>query len=359
MRFVCLTILALTCAAAADAAPQGQPQLGLAEKFPGDAGIDKHPSVVMVEDFEGKDVAGLRGQWDMMSNKENALEIDDQQRPEGSPGAQSLRITAKRGKNEGGFLNKILKPGYDELFARMYVRFDEKIGYLSHFCKLGGDIDPQPWPLGRAGSKAETWFKTGIEPAGQYSHTWPGISFPPPGAWLFYTYYPEMHSWQNEDGSTNGKPNPYYGNLFMPAEPALITRGRWICVEWTIKLNSAADKRDGSQRFWIDGHLVSDWSPGVNRGYWIRNQFRLRPDQPERSKPFEGFRWRTDMAIKLNEFKIESYVPDSNFARNEVYKAENPDFAIDTATAVVWFDHIVIAKEYIGPMAAGGPLKSP
>ena len=345
------SIVPILCAAVAVASEAAPVQLGIAAKFPGDAGLKASPSIVFIEDFEDGTIEGLKGRWDAVGNTENALAIDDDMKPEGSPGKHSLRITARKGKNEGGLINKIFKPGYDELYVRMYVRFDPKCGFLHHFCKLGGDIDPQPWGHGRAGQLAETWFKTGIEPAGGYTHTWPGSSFAPPGAWFFYSYYPEMHSWQNEDGTTNGKPNAYYGNRFQPEMPALIERGRWICVEWSIKLNSAADKRDGTQRFWIDGKLTGDWSPGTPKGYWMREQFRIRPDQPERAKPFEGFLWRKDMAMKINEFKIENYVSEEVFNNNAAYAKEHPDVAIDTDNLAVWFDHIVVSTEYIGPMA--------
>ena len=77
---------------------------------------------------------------------------------------------------------------------------------------------------------------------------------------------------------------------------------------------------------------------------------RIRPDQPEKQKPFEGFKWRTDPRIKLNKFKVENYVSDRSFAASEKYKKAHPDFRINDREATVWFDHIVVAKRYIGPM---------
>lgn len=35
---------------------------------------------------------------------------------------------------------------------------------------------------------------------------------------------------------------------------------------------------------------------------------------------------------------------------NDEYAAEHPDFLINIDTATVWFDDIVIAKKYVGPI---------
>lgn len=347
--FVALALLvpALTSAAEGASLPEGA---GLAAGFVADQGLAKHPSVIFVEDFEGKTVAELKGPWTSVGNQADALTLDSEMRPDGSAGSTSLRITGRKGHNEGGYLYKILDRGYDEVFARIYVRFHERYGLNHHFCKLGGDIDPKPWPVGRAGQRAETWFMTGLEPVTGVTHTWPPTSVALPGAWMFYTYYPAMHSWQTEHGATNGKPNAYYGNRFSTAQPQAIERGTWICLEWSIRLNTAPDNSDGAQRFWVDGKLIGNWEPGTPNGYWMRENFRIRPDQPERSKPFEGFQWRTDMAVQINQFKLENYVSQRTFEQMAKHLEQHPDSNIDAEASTVWFDHVVLATEYIGPM---------
>lgn len=337
----------------ADAAPSAG-NAGLAAQFVNDIGIERHPAVVFTEDFENPD---LKARWQVVSavGDGGPLAFDRQMQSPGAPGGTSMRFTAIRGKNEGGALYKVLKLGYDELFARLYVRFDEKHGAVSHFVKLGGDKDVKNWWVGRAGTRPDTWFMTGLEPTGYLTHTWPGKSYPLPGFWSFYSYWPEMHSWQTEDGSCDGKPNAYYGNRFAPADPAPIPRGVWTCIEWSLKLNSAPDKADGSQRFWIDGTLVGEWGPGTPVGYWMRENFRIRPDQPDRQRPFAGFRWRTDMGVKINIFKLENYVTEGSWKSTDGYAKEHPDFPLDTESATVWFDHVVVATEYIGPLAGAKP----
>lgn len=337
----------LTCSVLLAALAAQEP--GIAARYAGDVGIDKDPAVVFSEDFEQPD---LQARWQNVSKvgDDGPLAFDTQVKTVGHPGT-AMRMTATKGKNEGGSLYKVLKPGYDELFARVYVRFDEKTGGFAHFVKLGGDKDVKNWWVGRAGTKPDTWFMTGLEPVGYLTHTWPGKSYPLPGFWAFYTYWPEMHSWQTESGESNGKPSPYYGNRFATATPEPIKRGEWICIEWSVKVNSAPDKSDGSQRFWVDGKLVGEWGPGTPEGYWMRENFRIRPDQPDKQKPFGGFRWRTDPAVKLNILKLENYVNEGAFKGTEGYAKEHPEYPLDTERATVWFDHLVVATTYIGPMA--------
>jgi hypothetical protein len=160
-----------------------------------------------------------------------------------------------------------------------------------------------------------------------------------------------MRSWQTPEGATNGKPNAYYGNRFATEQPAPIERGKWICVEWSVKLNSTPEKSDGAQRFWIDGKLIGDWAPGTPLGSWMRDVFRIRPDLGEQQKPFEGFKWRTNPDVKLNIVRLENYVSDTTFKQIAAYKAEHPDCKINTEQATVWLDHLVVATEYIGPLA--------
>lgn len=104
--------------------------------------------------------------------------------------------------------------------------------------------------------------------------------------------------------SRDGK---YWGNAFRPAEQPNIPRGKWICVEFMLKHNTPG-KDDGEQAYWIDGEL---------RGHW------------------EGINWRKTTGLRTNAFTLESYVTDL-WTKNEVN--------------IVYFDNVVIAKQYIGPV---------
>jgi hypothetical protein len=92
----------------------------------------------------------------------------------------------------------------------------------------------------------------------------------------------------------------------VPAAP-LIPKDRWICVEFMLKHNTP-ERADGEQAFWIDGAL---------QGHW------------------KGINWRTSAQLKANALTLESYVTD-RWTKNPVN--------------IVFFDNVVIARRYIGPV---------
>jgi len=342
-----LMLVSLTCAAA-ETLSEGS---GLAAKYPGDRGIEQDPAVVLAEGFEAATLEGLRSRWSDVKNEEGKALFLEREVPPGSSGGQSLRVTATRGKNSGGYVFTVLKPGYDQLFLRFYVRFANDYGFDHHFCSLGGELDPPPYPVGRAGIRPDNYWGTGIEPTTASPQTYPPKEFAPPGIWHFYTYWPEMRSFENEDGSGT----QCYGNDFEPITPVLVPRGQWICVEIMVKMNSAPERTDGEQALWIDGKRVAHFAPGQPVGYWLRDVFR---NDTEKGKPFEGMRWRRDPQVNINKVKLENYVSEGAFARSEEYAKAHPDFRINTRESTVWFDHVVVSKEYVGPMAPAVPLGS-
>ena len=136
-----------------------------------------------------------------------------------------------------------------------------------------------------------TRFSTALEPWGDWGKN------PPPGKWNFYTYWHEMKR------SRDGK---FWGNGFRPEIQSDIVKGQWICCEFMVKHNTPG-KPDGVQAFWIDGKKVGEWG---------------------------GFNWRTSETLWANAITIESYVTD-RWTKN--------------LKNVVYFDNVVVAREFIGP----------
>jgi len=276
--------------AEAPAAAAG-PTEGIAAKYPGDRGIVRDPRVLLHEDFE----AGTfdRKKWTDISNKAGALAFSPQV-PPASAGTKSLLVTATLGKNTGGHLFRRFKPGVERMHARFYVRFAEDCDYIHHFVHIVAQNPPTPWPTGGAGEcpAGDKKFSTGLEPWGKWKR------FPPPGAWHFYTY------WHRMKRSGDGK---FWGNSFAPETPHVPERGRWYCMEMMVQCNTVG-KADGRQAFWIDGVKVGD---------------------------FGGFEWRTAEDLRVNAFWLMSYVTD-RWTKHPVNR--------------VWFDDVVVATEYIGPI---------
>jgi len=343
-RWMTATVcLLLPCAGVASCLPRGY---GLAAKYPGDAGIEQDTAVVLYEGFELKELSQLRDRWSDVKNEGGkALSLDDVV-PAGSAGRQSLRVTATRGVNTGGYVFTVLKPGYDRLFLRFYVKFAADYGFDHHFCSLSGEPAPPSYPVGRAGIRPDNYWGTGIEPTTISPQSYPAKEFRPPGMWHFYTYWPEMRSFENEDGTGT----QFFGNDFEPIGPVVAPRDRWICVEIMVQMNSAPERTDGEQALWIDGKLAAHFAPGVPVGYWLRDVFR---NDAKKGEPFEGLRWRRDMRVNVNKVKLENYVSESAFERSDAYAKAHPGFPVNARRSMVWFDQVVVSTEYIGPIKAG------
>jgi hypothetical protein len=282
--------------------------------------------VLLAEDLESVSLDDLTKRWSSVSNQDGKVLAFSEDVPAASGGKRSLQMTATLGENTGGHLyTRLLRP-VDKAFARFYVKFPEDAGYIHHFVHFGGYNPPTPWAQGGAGERprGDERITVGIEPHGNYGR------HAPPGAWTFYNYWHEMKI------SADGK---YWGNGLQPVTPALVPRGRWQCVEIMLQLNSAPEQPDGELALWLDGKLQAHFVKGARRNRWTGMGFALVEQGGE---PFEGFRWRTSTDLKINFFWLLHYVTENAPRQNKV---ANPP-----RLNRVWFDDIVVATEYIGPV---------
>ncbi len=321
-RALAAALLATLLASGAAAQPAG-----IAARYPGDRGIARDPRVLLAEDFESGSLADVAKRWTEASDQDGrVLDLVPDSAP-GSGGKQCIRMTAELGRNTGGHLYKRLPREVDTLYARCYVKFADDAEYVHHFVHLGGYRPATNWPQGGAGERprGDDRITVGIEPFGDYG------KHRAPGAWNFYAYWQEMKI------SGDGR---YWGNSITPADPPLVPKGRWQCVEVMVKLNSAPEKADGALALWLDGKLAMRVEQGTRRAAWTGLGFRL----PETGgTPFEGFRFRSTTDLKLNFFWLMLYVTENAARQNSVAKP-NP-------INRVWFDNVVVATEYVGPIA--------
>lgn len=267
---------------------------GLALNYPGDASIERHPSVIFADNFEA---GPMGGRWDEANNaRGEVLSFVDESAVNERFGKRSLKVTATLEKNTGGGFTKWFESS-DKLFIRFYTKFDASCDYVHHFCTLrankslqGGDR----WSgFGKAGllPNGDERFSTAIEPWGNWGQ------WSPPGRWNFYSY------WHTMNASPDGK---YWGNGFRPESQPNIPLDQWISVEMMI-IHNTPGQDDGEQAYWIDGELCGHW---------------------------RGINWRTSPTLFANAFTLESYITD-RWTKQSV--------------GIVYFDNVVIAKEYIGP----------
>jgi hypothetical protein len=308
----------------AAALPQG---FGLSAKYPGDRGIAKDTAVLLAENFESGEIPDLKRRWSDISNKDGKVLAFSPDKPAASRGQRSLQMTATLGANTGGHLyNRLARP-VDKAFARFYVKFPNDAAYIHHFVHFGGYQPATAWAQGGAGERprGDDRMTAGIEPYGD------GGRIPPPGAWGFYAYWQEMKI------SADGR---YWGNGLRPVQPVIIPRDQWQCVEIMFQCNTAPEQSDGELALWVDGKLAAHFYPGAPRGQWSGMGFKLLE---QGGTPFEGIRWRKTNDLKINFFWLLHYVTE-NAARQNRVSDPNP-------VNRVWFDDIVVATEYIGPIA--------
>lgn len=299
---------------------------GLSAKYPGDINISSDPSIIFAENFESGDLDEIQKHWSSVSNKDGKVIFLSNDKPQSSSGKYSIQMVATLGENTGGHLYKSFSEGVDKVFARFYVKFPEDAEYIHHFVHLGGYNPPTPWPQGGAGERPQGHERitVGIEPTGNYG------KYPAPGIWNFYVYWHEMKI------SADGR---YWGNSLNPIQPAIIPKNQWICVEVMLKMNSAPEIPDGELALWIDGKLIANFIKGIRRSKWTGMGFSIVEKDGEQ---FEGFRWRNDNDLKINFFWLLHYVTENALRQNRV---NNPN-----PINRVWFDDIVISKNYIAPI---------
>lgn len=203
---------------------------GLAEKYPGDIGIEHDPAVLFHEDFE-KDPIGTH--WDEVKTrgKSSTPAVQEEHDAPIARGNRSARAQLNKAGQEDVTLVKRLRPGHDELFMRHYVRYGKDYGYHGH----GGSgfmADAGKGSFKGAGKApdGDRFFWATLEPIGGRNRDWK-----PPGALIFYAYWWQM----KPDGRGN-----HWGNWFEPKPAQIPAIETWLCVEWHVKVNTP-ERDDG------------------------------------------------------------------------------------------------------------------
>jgi hypothetical protein len=312
-----------------DPLPEGH--AGIAGKYPGDVGIENDSAAVFVENFESPSIEKVFERWESAGSPE-IMTLSEAVSP-ASGGERSLLLTHVGGTSSGGHLYRRLLPGYDRLHVRFYVQFDADCAPVHHFFHVGGYHPPTAWPQGGAGQRprGDERFSTGIEPQGD---AW---------VWDYYSYWMEMRG-SPPRGQT-------WGNSFVRDDELKVKRGEWTCVELMMHMNDVGQS-NGQMALWIDGELVSHLGQGFPSGLWVFDKFtpgaggegvRWNDQRGEREsftvprdgEPFPGFRWRSDERLNINVLWVLLYItraPEGHLSK-------------------VWFDDIVVATDYIGPIS--------
>jgi hypothetical protein len=134
--------------------------------------------------------------------------------------------------------------------------------------------------------------------------------YPDPAYTNAYVYHPEQDDFYGEhwypDGTvSNGAQN--FGPTFVVRPKVLPPIGTWVSYEVMVQLNTPGI-RDGRVAVWQDGALIADW---------------------------QNVRFRDTSTLKIDKIDLSNGGKDSTQQNDK------------------WYDNLVLADSYIGPMATG------
>jgi len=298
---------------------------GIAARYPGDKNIASDPAVIFADDFESyTSPSQLTSKWSSAYQPSN-LRIATEQ---GNyyAGGKALEMTLPISTAEvANALSKTLAPTVDTAFIRAYTKFDPAYSVTNsnhNGLRLSAKY---PGPGIRPPTDGTGFFlvllQNNIQGAGRPGEVMPGYSH-------LYVYWPKQRSEFGDHWYSDGYVVPYdnaIGNngewLAYPAQyPAFQPlpnwqpqRGRWYCYELMVKANTPGNN-DGEVRYWIDGNVVGDF-PNLNM--------------------------RSISALKIDIAQIGLHALHSERVNKK------------------WYDNVVVATQYIGPMVGASPIPSP
>jgi hypothetical protein len=307
-----LSVLGLTLVVVLSAAPLPSGNNGIAARYPLDAGIGSDPSVIFTDDFETyASAAGVTSKWNEAYHSANIRIATEAGNVLG--GTKSLELTVPQTTSEvSNTLAKVVSPGRDALFLRYYARYDAQFNVVgsSH---NGSTMSAQ---YCCPGVRADGFNKFLVS-----YEAWRDSSAPPnPGRLNAYVYHPDQRDIWGDHFFPTGTVLPFsstpfdFGPEFVARPDVTPQLGRWYCYEMMVRANTPG-QRDGRIAFWLDGQLIAD---------------------------FQNLRLRETTALKIDRFTIDLHV-----YRNTL------------AVARKWYDNVVAATSYIGPMVSNTPPLSP
>jgi len=276
---------------------------GIAAKHPGDRRIEKHPDVIFHDDFETGKVGD---KWSNYYQRHLTTYTTDPANVHA--GQRALEFTVPKQQTElSNGVDKELK-GYDVVFMRYYSKFDKSFDQIgsSH---NGGLLIAQTPDLNYSTpglvANGRNKFQASFE-------NWRGqTSDKSPGLMNVYVYHPAQRSQWGDHFFPNGEVSPNtslpgdFGPDFTPRPQFIPELDRWYCFELMLRANTPG-QRDGRIGCWVDGKLLAD---------------------------FPNLRFRDVDTLKIMRASLDLHIRENPVRENRK-----------------WYDDVVIATSYVGPM---------
>jgi len=282
----------------------GAAAAGIAERYPGDQGIESDPAVLFADDFESyRDAAELWGRWD------NTYQQDQTRIVTGArdvfAGAQALSFTLPTSDEElSNAVEQVVSPEVDTLYLRFYQKIDghDDITGSHH---NGGSISAHYQGPGQRADEANH-FLAAFE-------SWRGeASEPSPGLLNAYVYHFDQRDVWGDHFFPSGLVMPDtslpfdFGADFVARPDLTPELDRWYCYELMLAANTVG-ARDGRITLWLDGALIAD---------------------------FGNLVLRDDATVRIDRFSVMFHA------------GANPG-----AATTKYVDNVVAATAYIGPLS--------
>lgn len=281
---------------------------GIADRYPGDAGIANDPAVIFADDFEDyAQPSDLTRKWDHFYQPSGTRLATE---PENVfAGRQALEFTTPARQAElSHAMDKRISPELDVIYLRYYSKFQAPYDVVgsSH---NGSSISAHYFEGNRAtpGVRADgtNKFLVNLE-------NWRGdTATPSPGRLNVYVYHPGQRDRYGDHFFPSGEVLPNSSQPFdfgpdFAARPDLIPElDRWYCHEIMVQANTPG-QRDGRIMFWLDGVLAAD---------------------------FRNLRLRDVADLKIDRIQLCFHI------------GTNP-----SGETKKWYDNVVVARSYIGPI---------
>jgi len=298
---------------------------GIASRYPGDKNIASDPAVIFADDFESyTSPSQLTTKW-TSAYQQNNIRIATEAGNFFSGGKAlefSLPISTTEVSNA---LRKRLSPEQDTVFLRAYTKFDP--GYSVSTSNHNGLRLSAKYPGPGIMPPADgTGFFLFLLQNNVLGTVLPGETAP--GYTHIYAYWPKQRSAFGDHWYPDGMVKPVASGIgnqgdwlafpnqysdFNPMPNFLPQRNRWYCYELMVRANTPG-QNDGEVKYWIDGKLISDF-PDLNM--------------------------RSIDTLKIDEAHIGLHAKHSERVNKK------------------WYDNVVIATQYIGPMTTATPSPTP
>jgi hypothetical protein len=285
---------------------------GIASHYPNDVGIQNDPNVLLFDGFESYTSPNqLFNKWDQAGGQGNLRIATEPGNRVGGHKALEMKLPITSHEVSNKIAKRII-PTEPTLFIRAYTKFDlgfNVVGSSHNGLSLRGAYPGPGHPAPRNGTGFFAFqiqnHKLGTGRGGEVQ----------PGYGAIYSYWPFQRTNYGDHWYSDGwvKPGgwglwvlyPFQYPDFRSLPNWQPVRGSWYCYEFMVKVN-ALGTRNGIVAYWINGQLK-----GRFPNLFIRSVTSLKID----------------------------------------YAALNLHASSSTRVNKKWYDNVVIARRYIGPIS--------